>query len=169
MRPKVILYSEGCCLRNRLIEIRSPVLQAISRLILEIGPTAAAGGSEEKNEVKFRNWHSRLSCSRVAAGNVEKRGLVLRIWHSNAFPAAPQRSPTPPTENALILALARAAVKLQGGTGYWTAVSTPTTSCIRSPARPAGDAVSCSACACARLACPYGPHTRRRLTRVTGS
>ena len=34
--------------RNHLIEIRSPVLQAISQLILEIGPTAAAGGGEEK-------------------------------------------------------------------------------------------------------------------------
>ena len=44
-------YSEGCCLRNHLIEIRSPVLQAISQLILEIGPTAAKGGGEENFEV----------------------------------------------------------------------------------------------------------------------
>ena len=43
--------SEGCCLRNHLIEIRSPVLQAISQLILEIGPTAAKGGGEENFEV----------------------------------------------------------------------------------------------------------------------
>ena len=47
----ILPYSEGCCLRNWLIEIRSPVLQAISQLILEIGPTAAAGGGEGKNEV----------------------------------------------------------------------------------------------------------------------
>ena len=32
-------YSNRCCLRNPLIEIRSPVLSSISHTILEIGPT----------------------------------------------------------------------------------------------------------------------------------